>query len=251
MRCVWLGILLGLLIPSLAPAGDATVPTRIRVVSEVWARYTEPDGSGLGWDLVRAVFGPAGVRVEAHSVPYTRAVGLVQRGEMDAWVGSYADEVRSGVLYPRWAYDADQICALGLAEQPEVRLDNLGSFHLAWLRGYAYERYLPNLKHYRVIQRRDGILSMLTLRHADLFIDARPELEDVLVHARDPSAFRVSCLTTLPLYLGFADTANGKALAHLFDRRMEELVASGELRPIFERWHYPYPFQEGAHATTP
>jgi len=28
----------------------------------------------------------------------------------------------------------------------------------------------------------------------------------------------------------------------LFDHRMETLVKSGELKPIFERWKQPYPF---------
>ncbi|MCY1488009.1 hypothetical protein D9M68_216920 [compost metagenome] len=175
----------------------------------------------------------------------------MQRGEADAWVGSYSGEVRQGVVYPLWHFDADQICALGLTEQPAVSLDNLRRFHLAWMRGYRFERYLPNLTHFQEIQRRDGILPMLTLRHADLFIDARPEIEDVLAEAGDRSAFRVTCLTSLPLYLGFADTPRGRGLASLFDRRMAELVKSGELRPLFERWHYPYPFQEGSHATTP
>jgi len=30
----------------------------------------------------------------------------------------------------------------------------------------------------------------------------------------------------------------------LFDQRMEQLVKSGELKPIFERWKQPYPFDE-------
>ncbi|CAD5108233.1 type 2 periplasmic-binding domain-containing protein [Zestomonas carbonaria] len=250
MRGGWLGIVLCLLVPSLVQAEEPP-PADIRVVSEVWARYTEPDGSGLGWDVLRAVYGPAGVRLQHNSAPYTRSIGLVQRAEMDAWVGSYVDEVSIGVVYPRWNYDADLICALGLAEQPTVSLDNLSRFRLAWMRGYRFERYLPNLTHYQEILRRDGILSMLALKHADLFIDARPEIEDVLAAAEDRSAYRVTCVTSLPLYLGFADTPRGRVLARLFDQRMAELVKTGELRPLFERWHYPYPFQEGSHASTP
>lgn len=249
----WIGILMCWLGAGALPlmAAEEPTPSEIRIASEVWLHYTARDGSGLAWDLLRQVFGPEGVQVRTQSVPYTRSIGLVQRGEADAWIGSYLNEIRSGVVYPRWNYDADQICALGLVDQPAVRLDNLADFHVAWMRGYGYERYLPNLSYFQEIQRRDGILSMLLLKHADLFIDARPEIDELLAGAKDREAFRITCLTHLPLYVGFADTARGRALAALFDRRMTVLVASGELRPVFERWRYPYPFDEAPHASMP
>ena len=53
-------------------------------------------------------------------------------------------------------------------------------------------------------------------------------------------------LINLPLYLGFANNENGRTLRALFDRRMEVLVKSGELKPIFERWQEPYPFEGSA-----
>lgn len=241
MRQVWLGMLLMLSALSGAQA-QSELPAEIRLASEVWEAYTEADGSGLGWDVMREVFEPAGVRLDIHSVPYTRSVGLVQRGEADAWVGSYSDEVEGPVFYPKHPYDRDQIVALGLKDKPVPTLDSLGKYRLVWVRGYGYEEYLPNVHDYREVQRRDGILGMLELGHADFYIDARPEVDYVLSRAAKPQQYRVTNLTQLPLYLGFADTPRGHALAELFDQRMTQLIASGELRPIFERWQQPYPF---------
>ncbi|MNC78059.1 hypothetical protein D3C75_1301830 [compost metagenome] len=62
--------------------------------------------------------------------------------------------------------------------------------------------------------------------------------------AKDPSQLRSTHIAELPLYLCFAKTPNARALAKLFDQRMEVLVKSGELKPIFERWKQPYPFEE-------
>src|SRR4051812_5094968 len=76
-----------------APASGSELPAEIQLVSEHWIGYTETDGTGLGWDLMREIFEPAGVKVEQRTEPYTRAVGLVQRGEADAWVAAYKDEV--------------------------------------------------------------------------------------------------------------------------------------------------------------
>lgn len=237
----WRVLLLALLVGNTAQA-ESAVPREVRLASEVWADYTHADGSGLAWDLLREVFEPLDIKLVVQSVPYTRSIGLVRRGEADAWVGSYLNEIESGVRYPRWHYDADQISALGLLDKPTPRLDSLEDYRLVWVRGYAYQRYLPNLTRYQEVQRRSGILGMLNHDHADFYIDARTEIDDVLETAPDPDRYRVTDLTRLPLYLGFADTPRGQALMKLYDQRMDELVARGSLRPLFAQWQQPYPF---------
>lgn len=237
----WLGVLLMLGAMAGAQAHER-LPKEIRLASEVWENYTETDGRGLAWDIMRKVFEPEGVSLAIHSVPYTRSVGLVQRNEADAWVGSYRDEVEGGVFYPEHHYDTDHIVALGLKDKPLPTLENLGQYRLVWVRGYEYQEYLPNVRDYREVQRRGGILGMLDLGHADFYIDARPEVDYVLKGSARPERYRLTDLMQLPLFLGFADTPRGHALAELYDRRMATLIASGELRPIFVRWHQPYPF---------
>ncbi|MFG0581872.1 transporter substrate-binding domain-containing protein [Ectopseudomonas khazarica] len=241
IRHGWLCLLLMLGSMTCAQARD-DLPHEIRLASEVWEAYTEADGTGLGWDIMRKVFEPEGVSLAIHSVPYTRSVGLVQRNEADAWVGSYRDEVEDRVFYPKHHYDTDRIVALSLEDKPVPTLESLGQYRLVWVRGYEYQEYLPNVHDYREVQRRGGILGMLDLGHADFYIDARPEAEYVLKAASHPERYRLTDLTRLPLFLGFADTPRGHALAELYDRRMAALIASGELRPIFTHWHQPYPF---------
>lgn len=216
-------------------------PSDIVLVSEQWNGYTETDGSGLGWDLMREIFEPAGIKVASRTEPYTRAVGLVQRGEADAWVGAYEHEVE-GTLYPKWHYDTDEIYALGLASNPAPTLKTLGSYRLAWVRGYEYQHYLPNVVHFNEVARRDHILPMLDHGRADLYIDARPEVDFILGQTNDPQRFRTTYLMSIPLFLSFADNARGRFLRDMFDQRMAQLVHSGKLRPIFARWKQPYPF---------
>lgn len=240
MRAWLLTLLLCLGVPSVH--GAEALPAQIEIVSEYWAGHTNQDGSGLAWDIMRQVFEPAGVKMHFRIVPYTRSIGLVQRGEADAWLGSYRDEIDQRVVYPQWNYDADRIAALGLDSKPAPTLDSLGQFRLVWMRGYDYQDYLPGLAHYREIERRSGILGMLKHGHADFYIDAYTEVADVLADSATAASYRVTQLTRLPLYPGFADNARGRALAALFDQRMAELVRSGALRPVFRRWQQPYPF---------
>ncbi|WP_456025898.1 substrate-binding periplasmic protein [Pseudomonas capeferrum] len=236
----WLLVVLCAL-ASLVQADEGPVPGKITLASEEWNDYTNKDGRGLAWDLLRQIFEPAGITLQTRSEPYTRSVGLAQRGEVDGWVGAYRDEA-SGVLYPHWNFDSDHIYALGLATTPTPSLATLGNYRLAWVRGYKYEEYLPNLRHFNQIERRDGILPMLQHGRADFYIDSLTEARYVLGQADDPSQFRLTPIAELPLYIGFADTERGRALMAVYDQRMEALVKSGELKPIFGHWKQPYPF---------
>lgn len=236
----WLLIMLCAFAP-LALADPASVPGKIMLASEQWNDYTNKDGSGLAWDLLRQIFEPVGITVQTRSVPYTRSVGLAQRGEVDGWVGSYRDEA-SGVLYPHWNFDADHIYALGLATAPTPTLATLGDYRLAWVRGYRYEEYLPNVKRFNQIERRNGILPMLQHGRADFYIDALTEAKYVLSQSQDPALFKLTHIAELPLYIGFADTERGRALMGVYDQRLAILISTGELKPIFERWKQPYPF---------
>ena len=217
------------------------VPGKVLLASEAWDDYTNADGSGLAWDVLRRVFEPAGLQLQTRTVPYTRSIGLAQRGEVDGWVGSYRDEAK-GVLYPRWNFDSDHIYALGLTSTAAPTVATLGNYRLAWVRGYKYEDYLPNVRRFNQIERRDGILPMLLHARADFYIDALTEATEVLKQADNPSQFRLTHIAELPLYVGFADNERGRGLMAIFDQRMEALVKSGELKPVFERWKQPYPF---------
>lgn len=247
MRLVGLGLLLCCcLLGVVAKEGGAllsgtSLPGEILLVGVERKDHTGADASGLVWEVLRLVFEPAGLRVRTSTVPYTRAVGLVARGDADAWVGAYPEET-TGALFPKWHYAAEVIGALGLARAPIPHLQDLGNFRLAWMRGYAFHKYLPRLRRYQEIQSYNGALAMLRLGHADYLIAARAELEGILTKAEAPDAYRITDLALLPLYLGFANTPRGRELAALYDRRMAELVRSGELRPIFVRWQQPYPF---------
>ena len=238
-------LILALVASSVHASETIEVPKQVRLASEIWEDYTNADGSGIAWDILRKVFEPAGVEVKRISVPYSRAIGLVKRGEADAWVGSYHEESTDN-LYPRWNFDTDHIYALSLTSKPVPELEKLSQFKLSWVRGYDYQDYLPSVGEYREVQRREGILPMLERGRVDFYIDAQTEVEYVLnqAAASERRRFRSTHIAELPLYLAFGKTEKGRALMELFDQRMEKLVASGELREIFKHWKQPYPFDE-------
>lgn len=238
----WLaGWLLNALCLSCAFAREDTPPATVNVASEVWAGHSNADGTGLAWDVLRAVFEPAGVRVVISSEPYTRAIGLAQRGKVDAVLGLFAHEV-NGVNYPRQAYADDEVVALGLAGRPAPTLATLADYRFIWVRGYAYQGQIANLVHFQEVQRRGGIAQMLKQDRADFYIDDEEEIRSVLAAVERPQDFQQVHLQFLPLYLGFAQTEQGRAMLALYEQRMDKLISAGTLRPLFARYqqHYPY-----------
>lgn len=241
MRARWLGMLLACCCSAFVSAAEHGAPKQIHLASEVWPGHTNADGTGLVWDVLREVFSPLGVTVQIRNEPYSRALGLALRGKADAVVGLYQNEI-AGLVYPRWPYAEDAVAALGLTRMPMPSVKTLGKYRLLWMRGYGYQSYLPSLSLYQEVQRRDTVLAMLQEGRADYFIDDDDELISMLATAEHPEKFRLSPLQYLSLYIGFAQTADGRALAKLYDQRMDVLVRSGQLRAIFQRWshHYPY-----------
>lgn len=241
MRVRWLGMLLAFCCSAFVSAAEHRVPSEINLVSEVWPGHTNADGTGLVWDVLREVFSPVGVTMQVRNEPYSRALGLALRGKADAVVGLYQNEIE-GLVYPRWPYAADAVSALGLARKPAPSVKTLGNYRLLWMRGYGYQNYLPGLNNYQEVTRRDTVLAMLQEGRADYFLDDDDEINTMLATAEHPEIFRLSPLQYLSLYIGFAQTADGRALAKLYDQRMDVLVRSGQLRAIFQRWndHYPY-----------
>jgi polar amino acid transport system substrate-binding protein len=246
---LWHCLLFTGLAASTVQARENMPADEIKVAAEVWAGHSNADGSGLAWDLLRAVFTPLGVKLSISSVPYTRALGLAQRGAVDAALGLYLHEAE-GVNYSRWPYADDAVMALGLASSPTPSLATLGQYRLIWMRGYAFQTQLPNLTRYQEVQRRDGVTQMLMQGRADFYIDDDEEIAALVAASHNPQAFKPTTLQYLPLYLGFAQTVRGQRLQQLYEQRMEALIRAGTLRAIFARYqqHYPYEkIQEVTH----
>jgi hypothetical protein len=111
------------------------------------------------------------VSTDIRTEPYPRSVGWPSAAKWTSCFGSYRDE-SSELLYPRWNFDTDHIYALGLSAARCRPWKPWALIGLAWVRGYDYQDYLPNVRHYAEVIRRTGIVSMLTHDRADFYIDA-------------------------------------------------------------------------------
>ena len=232
-------------------AALVTAPTygidTIRVSSEYWVDATHRDGSGLYWDIVRAVYEPAGIQVERRTVPYARSIREVMvTGKADAWVASYIDEVE-GAIYPQWHFDADYVAAVYDPDRvSEVDGESsLRGRRVAWMRGYAYDEYLSVPVEAIRVDDRDGGLRMVEEGRIDFFIDAQVEVDGALEATGLADTLESATVLQLPLYLGFDDTARGRALRATWDRRFPLLLEDGTISALYQKWEWGvWPFDD-------
>ena len=219
----------------------------IRISSEYWADATNRDGSGLYWDIVRAVYEPAGIDVERRIVPYARSIREVMAtGKADAWVASYMDEV-DGALYPEWHFDADYVAAVYDPERvSEVNGESsLRGRRVAWMRGYAYDDYLSVPVDETLVDDREGGLRMVEEGRIAFFIDAQVEVDAALEATGLGDVLDSATVLQLPLYLGFDDTDRGRELRAIWDRRFPQLLKDGTISRLYRKWDWGvWPFDD-------
>lgn len=233
---VFLCVLCSSTVPALADSN----PNEIIMASEEWTNATNRDGTGLYWDIFRAVYEPVGIKTKFIIQSYDGSVKLVKKNQVDAAVGIYPERVR-GALFSRYPFVKDYVLALfkknklSQWEGPE----SLQNKKVAWIKGYAYDEYLeiPVIK--KEFYYRDNILRRLDNDQVDFFLDTRNDMESVLSKGIvEISQYTVETVLELDRYLVFADNRKGKKLKKIFDIRFPHLVESGEIERLFAKWNW-------------
>lgn len=237
---------------SLPREGDIPLlPNEIVVVSEPLAGLATPEGNGLYWDLLRAVYEPLGIAVVHNSVPLKRAKLMIATQYADAMLGHHRGDANN-MLFPQWHYAAHTITAIF----PKGAIDWQGELSLqgkraAWIRGADYQSYLTVELPFEEKNDHLGPLLMLAAKRVDLVLDDRQALEKTFrIHATKlqqagihRADYQIEHVMQLKLYPAFADTAKGRKLAQLFDEQIPKLISSGKMRALYDKWGVkPYPF---------
>ena len=222
------------------PAIAGNTPTEIIMASEEWTNATNRDGTGLYWDIIRAVFEPVGIKTKFIIQSYNGSVKLVKKNRVDAAVGIYP-EIIPGALFSEYPFIKDYVLVLFKKNKLDQwnGQESLQNHKVAWIKGYSYDEYLevPVIK--QEITNRNNILRLLDNDQVDFFLDTRNDMESVLNKAGvEVSRYTVETVLELDRYLVFADNLRGKKLKKIFDYRFPRLVQSGEIERLFAKWNW-------------
>ncbi len=229
-----------LLCPIFFPALAGNTPTEIILASEEWANATNRDGTGLYWDIFRAVYDPVGIKTKFIIRSYKGSVSLVKKNQADAAVGIYPEKIK-GALFSKYPFVKDYVLVLFKKNKLSQwnGQETLKNKKVGWIKGYSYDDYLevPVIK--KEFNRRESILRRLDKDRLDFFMDTRNDVESVLSKGIiDVSRYTVETVLELERYLVFANNKKGKEFKKIFDHRFPHLVKSGEIEKLFAKWNW-------------
>ncbi len=240
MKKTALGIIIFLLCPIYFPALADSLPEEIILASEELANATNKDGTGLYWDIFRAVYEPVGIKTKFIIRSYNGSVSLVKKRQADAAVGIRPEKIQ-GALSSAYPFVKEYILVLFKKSRLNQwdGQETLKNKTVGWIKGYPYDEYLevPVIK--KEFANREKILRQLDQDQIDFFMDRRNDVESVLNRGIiDVSRYTVETVLELERYLVFADNHKGKELKKIFDLRFPFLVESGELDRLFAKWNW-------------
>lgn len=224
---------------SIAQANVVGENKTIELVGEVFPPATNKDGTGQQFEMVKAIFGPLGYKININVYPYKRALTLVETANADIMVGMLKSNDES-LIYSNYPHDADKLLAVHTKEKGNEwqGIDSLGGKRVVTFSGLSkpIKQYLPNSAFkLREVSTRKQAMQKLLFDRIDYVIDCEcGYLLDEVSEFKDRLATQEVGL--LKIYLAFAKNEQGKKLKAIWDRAFPEYIRSEQAKDIYQKW---------------
>jgi polar amino acid transport system substrate-binding protein len=216
--------------------------TTIHIVTPAWINQTQEDGSGLFFDIVRAVYEPLGIKMEFEIVPWERAMQLIGAKQADALLAVYSGN--EGQIVPKYPLYLD--CITAVFKKATIKdwqgRTTLNGKSAIWLRGYGYQDDFTDIQWtWSEIDEYQQAWDMLAADRVDIYLDTD---FDIALYVKqqniDMTPYQTETVKCENAYVGFAETEKSKKLIAMYDQRIPELLQSGELQKMFTQWGFSF-----------
>lgn len=227
-------LLVALACPALADEKDVWERPTCVFAMPVIGHAVQRHQTGLINDIFQTVFLREGIAFRHEEMPYNRAVQAVESGTADCTldIGTQTHLLQSRSVIA--TYDL----AVAYMRGTEWKgVQSLKEQKVAYLHGFDISRlvdveFLPQL-----VYDLTSAFHMLDRDFATYILDDNKLLRDALFESRLPAhLFEIAPIKTFLVRPVFADTENGRKLRDIFDRRIPEMLDSGEFVAIMEKY---------------
>ncbi|GAA3935573.1 substrate-binding periplasmic protein [Litoribacillus peritrichatus] len=210
------------------------------IVAPVWKNFTNEDGSGLYWSVVKEIFEPVGVKVETKSVPWNRAMKMVSKYRVYNAIAGETLKTEEALIFPDYPIDVEYLAVLTKSNKRNA-FKGYQSFKgktVGWLKDYELidkDKRNFTLKEYRNI---DQGIQYLIAGKIDFLID-EPDVVDegVKKNGLSPVDFQVAQMPDgTEIFVGFRVDQISEELIKIYNERVPVLVKSGRMEAIYNRW---------------
>ncbi len=214
----------------------------------VWPGFTNADGSGVYFDLIRQVLPPKDFPLDIRINHLGRAWLTVQRGQADLGLGLTQYDIQAFQLErSELPYDEDVIVAQYLPSQVSAATLNptgLATLRLGWEKSYNYGTALHiDAVGYEVDSPTHAV-ELLLAQRIDVYLAESVDLTGVQKKLKS-AGIQQQWLANVPVYLGFSPTPQGRQLKQLWDQRVKLQWENGDMLRFYQRFPQLKPPQVG------
>ncbi|MPY25339.1 transporter substrate-binding domain-containing protein [Shewanella psychropiezotolerans] len=227
-----------LIVLSAIPISGLTEPARIHIVTENWVGYTNHDGSGYYFDILRRIFPAEDWLLEIDMVPFSRVRYLLHHHKADMALGFYPDD-KANSIYSDIPIEVDTV---DVAVTPELAalwqgIGSLAQKKVQALLDYRFDELIPVAMYYEESVNLLDLLNRVNQGKIDAVLDYKPAMLTKVAELNQPRQFVIiEDVFRLEVYFVFSKTDKGELLKTHFDKELTKLIASGELEQLFR--HY-------------
>ena len=221
----------------LLPAGPATaldpwkpLPTCVFGMP-LMSKIVQKDQRGTINAVLKAVFEPERIRFRHVTLPYERAVAETKQGEIQCTldVGTKLSDLRQGT-HPLYFCD---LSAARLQTTPWKGEASLMGKRVACPQGIGFEKLLSVKYTPHYVYSLSSAFHLLEQGLVQYALEDETLLREAMHDSKLPSHFfAIDLIRSFAVYPVFAPTEEGNRFREIYDRRMRELAASGELATI-------------------
>jgi len=210
---------------------------KITFFAPEWKGYTNGDGTGYCWDVLRSIYEAEGIQMIHKIAPFKRSLRSVENKQADAAAGAFRTPERAKIfVYPKTRLDHEISGIVFLRGTPFDKIQNLKG-QIGKVRGYDYSAWLPSsLNIYELNNTSQGIQMLRTKRiqyHADDIEDIESSIKRLGEKMDD---FKIVNMHTQPLYVIFTKDNRGQRMADIYDRGNKRLYKTGKLDEIMNKY---------------
>ncbi|WP_083700195.1 ABC transporter substrate-binding protein [Shewanella sp. UCD-KL12] len=218
------------------PVQIIAAPTLVKIATDNWVGYTNLDGSGFYFDALKQIFPEPEWQLEIEFVPFSRVRYLIANQKVDMALGFYPAD-SSASLYSEQPIEVDSV---DIALTPELAAMWQGVESLAYkkvqaLLEYRFDELIAVPMYYEESVNLLDLLNRVNQGRIDAVLDYKPAMLAKVAELSHPRQFViVENVFSLEVYFVFSNNSSGKNLKTHFDKRLEQLVESGELDKLFK-----------------
>jgi len=208
------------------------------IVTPAWKNWTNTDGTGYYFDLVRLIYKPLGYKILFDIAYFSRAKKMVELKEADAAFSLYMNSSNESYITPKHSLTSGEVVIMFSRDIEWKGISSLYQKDILYPKGYNFIPEIPiSFTHIEVSDSKTGIL-MLMRGRASYFITNLEEMTQLQQELRiDMTLYRVEHLYSKKLFMGFSNTDKGRRLVEQFDQRMTLLINNGQIDKLNKKWN--------------